>query len=59
MMHSSIMNYYQRKFEFVQYHNWSLSDIDELFPWEFEVYQALLSNFLETQELLRQQQLNA
>lgn len=59
MMNSSVMNYYQRIFEFVQYQNWVLSDIENLYPWEFEVNQALLSNFLEAQELARQQQINA
>ena len=55
MMHNNLMSYYERIFAFRQYHNWSISDIEELIPWEFEVMMSLLSNYLEKVELDRKQ----
>ena len=59
MMHNSLIGYYERIFAFRQYHNWTLSEIEQLIPWEFEVMTSLLSNYLETLELRRKQAKNA
>jgi len=55
MMHSSLVDYYTRIFAFKQHHGWSISDIENLMPWEFEVMTSMLSNYLETVELQRKQ----
>lgn len=55
MMHNSIMHYYERNFAIRQYHGWSLSEIDELIPWELDVMSSLISSYVETLELQRQQ----
>jgi hypothetical protein len=31
----------------VQYHKYSLSEIENMLPWEREIYLALLQNYLE------------
>ena len=49
------MIYYERIFAFKQYHNWEISDIEDLIPWEFDVMTSLLSNYIETQESHRKQ----
>jgi hypothetical protein len=54
-MHINIMIYYERIFAFKQYHQWEISDIEALMPWEFDVMTSLLSNFIETQESQRKQ----
>ena len=59
MMHTGLIQYYERIFAFRQYHNWSLSDIENLIPWELDVMTTLLSNYLETLELHREQARNA
>ena len=59
MMHTGLVQYYERIFAFKQYHNWSLSDIENLLPWELDVMTTLLSNYLETLELHRQQAKNS
>ena len=33
----------------IQYHNWSLTEIENLMPWEREVYICLLIKHLEEQ----------
>ncbi|QBP06002.1 hypothetical protein [Synechococcus phage S-B68] len=55
MMHTNLVNYYERVFAFKQYHQWNISEIDELMPWEFDVMTSLLSNYLETMEMHRKQ----
>ena len=59
MMHTGLVQYYERIFAFKQYHNWSLSDIENLLPWELDVMTTLLSNYLETLEPHRRQAANS
>ena len=59
MMHTSLVQHYERIFAFKQYHGWHLSEINELLPWELEVMTTLLSNYLETLEMHRKQAENA
>ena len=55
MLHNSLVNYYERIFAFQQYHNWNMSEIEDLIPWEFDVMTSLLSNYLEAGEQKRKQ----
>lgn len=34
----------------MQHHKWSLSDMDELMPWEKQVYVDLLQDYLKQEE---------
>ena len=40
----------------MQHHNYSLSDLDNMMPWEREVYISLLLNFLKEQEEQQKEQ---
>ncbi len=55
MMHNNLVHYYERVFAFKQYHGWSLSEIEELLPWELDVMSSLLSGYLENREMKRKQ----
>ena len=55
MMHTSLLNYYERVFAFKQFHQWNISEVDELMPWELDVMTSLLSNYMEKKELDRKQ----
>ena len=55
MMHTSLVQHYERIFAFKQYHKWEIRDIEDLMPWEFDVMTSLLSNFIEQQELIKKQ----
>mgnify|MGYP001553159153 FL=1 len=48
-------NYYQLNFSLMQYHKYSLTEIESLLPWEREVYVTLLKNHLEEEKLKQQQ----
>jgi len=41
------MTFYQTNFSLVQHHKYSLTDIENMIPWEREVYVNLLSSHLQ------------
>jgi len=47
LCHDSLANYYKMNFALLQYHKYSLSDIEEMIPFEREIYVAMLQQFLE------------
>ena len=54
----SLVNYYQTNFNLMQHHKYSLTEVENLLPWEREIYIALLIKHLEElkKEQERQQQ---
>ena len=44
-------------FGMMQHHNWSLTELEEMIPWEREIYIGLLRNYLK-EEKERQSQEN-
>ena len=59
MIHMDLENYYKLNFALIQYHKYSLTEIENLMPWERDVYVELLKQHLEEEELKRKQQQNA
>jgi hypothetical protein len=55
MMHTNLVRHYERLFAFKQYHGWSLTEIEDLIPWELDAMTSLLNNYLETVELQKKQ----
>ena len=41
------MNYYKTNFAMTQHHNYSLSELEDMMPWEREIYTGLLMEFIE------------
>ena len=39
----------------MQYHKYSLTEIENMMPWEREIYLALLTDYIESEKLKRQQ----
>ena len=58
MVHMDLENYYKINFALVQYHKYSLTEIENLIPWERDIYIGMLQKHLED-EKLKQQQANA
>jgi hypothetical protein len=44
------MNYYKMNFALMQHHKYSLTEIENLIPFEKEIYVALLINYLEEEK---------
>ena len=49
-------NYYKLNFSLIQYHKYSLTEIENLIPWERDIYVELLRAHLEEEKLKQQQQ---
>jgi hypothetical protein len=56
MSHMNLENYFTLNFSLFQYHKWSLTEIENLIPWERDIYVELLKNHLEEEKLKQQQQ---
>tara|TARA_B100001250_G_scaffold238791_1_gene205220 strand:+ start:306 stop:479 length:174 start_codon:yes stop_codon:yes gene_type:complete len=52
----SLENYFRLNFALMQYHKYSLTDIENWMPWERDIYVGLLKQHLEDEELKRNQQ---
>jgi len=48
-------NYFKINFALIQYHKWSLTEIEGLVPWERDIYVVLLQQHLEEEKLKQQQ----
>ena len=55
MSHEDLESYYKVNFAVIQHHKYSLTELENMIPWEREIYLSLLSQFIE-EENLRQQQ---
>lgn len=50
MAHEDLESYYKTNFALIQHHKWSLTEIEEMFPWEKSIYVTLLKNWIEEEE---------
>lgn len=50
MMHDTLANMYQLNFAMMQHHKYSLTELENMIPFERDIYVALLRNYLEEQE---------
>ena len=57
MAHTNLESYNRTNFALIQHHKYSLTDIENMMPWEREVYVTLLTQYIE-EENLKQQQKN-
>ena len=51
----NLESYYRLNFSLIQYHKYSLTEIENLIPWERDIYVELLKNHLEEEKLKQQQ----
>tara|TARA_Y100001968_G_C19052418_1_gene569779 strand:- start:51 stop:230 length:180 start_codon:yes stop_codon:yes gene_type:complete len=56
MAHTNLESYYKINFSLMQHHKYSLSDIENMIPWEREIYIGLLQQHIEEENLKTQQQ---
>ena len=49
-MHMDLKTYYESNFALIHHHKWNIEYIDNLMPWEKEIYFNLLINFLKEEE---------
>jgi hypothetical protein len=58
MVHMDLESYFRLNFSLIQYHKYSLWEIENMIPWERDIYVSLLQQHLEEEELKQKQQMN-
>ena len=55
MAHASLESYYKINFALMQHHKYSLTEIENMMPWERDIYLGLLNQYIEEENLKVQQ----
>ncbi len=55
MSHTNLEAYFKTNFALMQYHKYSLSDLENMMPWEREVYVTMLQQYIEEENAKQQQ----
>jgi hypothetical protein len=56
MVHMDLENYFRLTFALIQYHKYSLWEVENMIPWERDIYVGLLEQHLEEERAKQQQQ---
>jgi len=56
MFYNSLENYYRTNFSLMQHHKYSLTELENMMPWERTVYISLLNQWIKEQEEQRKLQ---
>ena len=56
MSHTSLETYYKTNFALMQYHKYRLTELENMMPWEREVYVTLLQQYIEEENAKQQNQ---
>ena len=55
MIHMDLASYYKLNFSLMQYHKYSLTEIENMMPWERDIYLSLLEQYIDEENLKAQQ----
>jgi hypothetical protein len=55
MTHTNLESYYNVNFQLMQHHKYSLTELENMIPWEREVYVTMLQNYIEEENLKTKQ----
>ena len=56
MAHINLESYFKINFALIQHHKYSLTEIENMIPWEKDIYLTLLQQYIEEENLKAQQQ---
>ena len=56
MAHEDLESYYKTNFALMQHHKYSLTELENMIPWEREIYLTLLQQYIEEEKLKQQQE---
>ncbi len=55
MSHIDLESYFKLNFALMQHHKYSLTEIENMMPWERDIYLGLLNQYIEEENLKAQQ----
>ena len=58
MAHEDLASYFKLNFALMQHHKYSLTELENMMPWEREIYVSLLQQHIEEENLKAQQEQN-
>jgi len=58
LSHDTLYNFYKLNFALMQYHKYSITDIEQMMPFEREIYVVMIVQMIKEEKLRRQQQQN-
>ena len=56
MAHEDLESYYKTNFALMQLHKYSLTELENMIPWERDIYLTLLQQYIEEEKLKQQQE---
>ena len=56
LYHTDITSFFEENFALMQHHGWSLNDLENMIPWERDIYLTLLQQYIEEEKLKAQQE---
>ena len=56
MAHMDLESYFKLNFALMQHHKYSLTEIENMMPWERDIYLGLLNQYIEEENLKAKQQ---
>jgi hypothetical protein len=59
MAHMNLESYFKINFSLMQHHKYSLTEIEDMMPWERDIYVGLLNQYIEEENLKAKQAANA
>ena len=55
MAHMDLESYFKLNFALMQHHKYSLTEIENMMPWERDIYLGLLNQYIEEENLRAKQ----
>ena len=55
MAHMDLESYFKLNFALMQHHKYSLTEIENMMPWERDIYLGILNQYIEEENLKAQQ----
>ena len=55
MAHTDLASYFKINFALMQHHKYSLTEIENMMPWERDIYLGLLNQYIEDENLKAKQ----
>ena len=56
MAHEDLESYFKTNFALIQHHKYSLTELENMIPWERDIYLTLLQQYIEEEKLKAQQE---
>ena len=56
MAHEDLESYFKSNFALMQHHKYSLTELENMIPWERDIYLTLLQQYIEEERLKQQQE---